>query len=93
MNLAHAADLAYAASGPPVNGGAAGMMQFILPFAMMFAILYFIVLRPQQRQKTVREKMLSALKKGDRVVMVYSQVRAYVIEAEQTLLKRRTVSR
>lgn len=31
--------------------------------------------------------------KGDRVVIVYSQVRAYVIEAEQTLLKRRTVSR
>jgi len=70
MNLAHAADLAYAASGAPVNGGGpGGMLQFILPFAMMFAILYFIVLRPQQRQKSEREKMLSALKKGDRVVM------------------------
>jgi hypothetical protein len=31
--------------------------------------------------------------KGDRVVIVYSQVRAYVIEAEQTQAKRRTVSR
>jgi preprotein translocase subunit YajC len=70
MNLAHAADLAYAAAGPPVNGGGGlgGMMQFLLPFAMMFAILYFIVLRPQQRQKADRDRMLSALKRGDRVV-------------------------
>ena len=60
-------DVAYAAAAPPGNG-AAGMMQFILPFAMMFAILYFIVLRPQQRQKADRDRMLNALKKGDRVV-------------------------
>ena len=50
------------------GGGPGGMLQFILPFAMMFAILYFIVLRPQQRQKADRERMLTALKKGDRVV-------------------------
>jgi preprotein translocase subunit YajC len=69
MNLAYAADLAYAAAGPPANGGGpAGIINMILPFAAMFAILYFIVLRPQQRQKSDRERMLSALKKGDRVV-------------------------
>jgi preprotein translocase subunit YajC len=65
MNLV---DIAYASAAPPGNGGAAGMMQFILPFAMMFAILYFIVLRPQQKQKADRDRMLNALKKGDRVV-------------------------
>src|SRR5882672_8439882 len=65
MNLV---DLAYAAAGPPGNGGAGGMLQLVLPFAMMFAILYFIVLRPQQRQKADRERMLTAIKKGDRVV-------------------------
>jgi len=65
MNLV---DIAYASAGPPNGGGAAGMMQFVLPFAMMFAILYFIVLRPQQKQKADRERMLGALKKGDRVV-------------------------
>jgi preprotein translocase subunit YajC len=64
MNLV---DLAHASAGPPANG-AGGMLQLVLPFAMMFAILYFIVLRPQQRQKADRERMLTALKRGDRVV-------------------------
>jgi preprotein translocase subunit YajC len=69
MNLAHAADLAYAASAPP--GGAGGPAAFVQPlilFGAMFAIFYFIVLRPQQRQKAERERMLAALKKGDKVV-------------------------
>jgi preprotein translocase subunit YajC len=69
MNLAHAADVAYAAASPP--GGAGGPAAFVQPlilFGAMFAIFYFIVLRPQQRQKAERERMLSALKKGDRIV-------------------------
>jgi preprotein translocase subunit YajC len=69
MNLAHAADLAYAAAVPPGNAGGAGaFLQPLILFGAMFAIFYFIVLRPQQRQKADRERMLSALKKGDRVV-------------------------
>jgi preprotein translocase subunit YajC len=69
MNLAHAADLAYAASAPPGSaGGPAAFVQPLIMVAAMFAIFYFIVLRPQQRQKAERERMLQALKKGDRVV-------------------------
>jgi len=37
-------------------------------FAAMFAIFYFLMIRPQQRQKGERERMLRALKRGDRVV-------------------------
>ena len=69
MNLAHAADLAYAASAPPGSaGGPAAYLQPLILFGAMFAIFYFIVLRPQQRQKAERERMLSALKRGDKVV-------------------------
>jgi preprotein translocase subunit YajC len=69
MNLAHAAELAYAASSPPGSaGGPAAFVQPLILFGAMFAIFYFIVLRPQQRQKAERERMLTALKKGDRVV-------------------------
>lgn len=69
MSLAHAADLAYASAAPP--GGAGGGMAFLQPlllFGAMFAIFYFIVIRPQQRQKSDRDRMLSALKRGDRVI-------------------------
>jgi preprotein translocase subunit YajC len=69
MNLAHAADIAYAAAAPPGGGGGMGAIaQPLILFGAMFAIFYFIVLRPQQKQKADRERMLSALKKGDRVV-------------------------
>ena|SRR5213594_2819556 len=69
MNLAYAADIAYAAAAPPGNaGGLAAYANMLLPFVAMAAIFYFIVMRPQQRQKADRERMLGALKKGDRVV-------------------------
>src|ERR1700745_1646174 len=69
MNLAHAADMVYAATAPPGNaGGPAAFVQPLILFGAMFAIFYFIVLRPQQRQKADRERMLSALKRGDRGV-------------------------
>lgn len=84
MNLV---DIAYASAGPPGNG-AAGMMQFVLPFAMMFAILYFIVLRPQQKQKADRDRMLGALKKGDRVVTTSGIHGTVVGLAEQTVTLR-----
>lgn len=89
MNLV---DVAHAAAGAPVNGGggAAGMMQFILPFAMMFAILYFIVLRPQQKQKADRERMLTALKRGDRVVTTSGMHGTVIGLGEQTVTLRVT---
>ena len=69
MNVAHAADLAYAASQPPGGqGGSAAVVTQILFFAAIFAIFYFLLIRPQQRQKRERERLLSAVKKGDRVV-------------------------
>jgi len=89
MTLAHAADLAWAAAGPPANGGGpAGILQMVLPFAAMFAILYFIVLRPQQRQKAERERMLGALKKGDRVVTTSGIHGTVVGLAEHTITLR-----
>jgi preprotein translocase subunit YajC len=65
MNLA---DIAYAAAPGSGAGGPSAFVQPLILFGAMFAIFYFIVLRPQQRQKADRERMLGALKKGDRVV-------------------------
>jgi preprotein translocase subunit YajC len=68
MNAAHAADLAYAASGPPGASGSSALVTQVLFFAAIFAIFYFLLIRPQQKQKRDREQMLSAIKKGDRIV-------------------------
>ena len=69
MNYADAADLAFAASSPPGgSGGPSGLLMQGVFFAAIFAIFYFLLIRPQQRQKRDREQMLSAVKKGDRVV-------------------------
>jgi len=69
MNVAHAADLAFAAAAPPGGaGGSSALLTQVMFFAAIFAIFYFLLIRPQQRQKRDRESMLAAVKKGDRVV-------------------------
>jgi preprotein translocase subunit YajC len=51
---------------------AAGEQQSIIPTLVMFAfiigIFYFMIIRPQQKRQKEREKLLSALKKGDKIV-------------------------
>ena len=69
MNVAHAADLALASAMPPGGAGGASALPTLGMFALMFVIFYFLLIRPQQRQKRDREQMLTAVKKGDRVVM------------------------
>ena len=86
MNVA---DVLFAAAAPP--GGAGGSAAFVQPlilFGAMFAIFYFIVLRPQQRQKAERERMLSAVKKGDRVVTSSGMHGTVVGLAEHTITLR-----
>ena len=68
MNLAHAADLTLAAAFPPGGSGSNAMLTQVVFFGAIFAIFYFLLIRPQQRQKRDRELMLAKVKKGDRVV-------------------------
>jgi preprotein translocase subunit YajC len=44
------------------------MLRLIVPYALVFAIFYFILIRPQQRQRKQHELTIQNLKKGDRVV-------------------------
>ncbi len=61
-------DVAYAAALSPGGGGAGSVATQLVFFAAIFAIFYFLLIRPQQKQKREREALLSAVKKGDRVV-------------------------
>ncbi|MDR1257611.1 MAG: preprotein translocase subunit YajC [Spirochaetaceae bacterium] len=61
--------------GAPQGGGAApasGMEQIVsfAPFILIIAIFYFLIIRPQNKKQKETQKMLSALKKGDKVVTV-----------------------
>jgi preprotein translocase subunit YajC len=63
-----AARIAFAAMGPPSGSGPGSMVTQLLFFGAIFAIFYFLLIRPQQKQKKERERMLALIKKGDRVV-------------------------
>ena len=60
------ADDAAPVAGAP-EGLSAGMMNY-LPFILIFAVFYFLVIRPQQTKLAEQEKMIKALQRGDRVV-------------------------
>ena len=47
--------------------GAGGGMN-ILFFGALFAIMYFVLIRPQQKQAKEQQTMIAALKKGDDVI-------------------------
>jgi preprotein translocase subunit YajC len=56
-------------ASPPGGGGAEGsMMSTLIMFGLIIAIFYFMILRPQQKRAKERQKMLDAVKKGDRVI-------------------------
>jgi preprotein translocase subunit YajC len=62
-------DFAYAMAPSPGGGGSGGGIMSVLPLMIgMFAIMYFLIIRPQQKQRREREDLLRAIKKGDRVV-------------------------
>lgn len=50
-------------------GGAAGgaLIQF-LPLILIFAIMYFLLIRPQQKKLKQHQAMVAALRRGDQVV-------------------------
>ena len=63
-----AAQTAFAAMGPPSGSGPSSVVTQLLFFGAIFAVFYFLLIRPQQKQKKERERMLASVKKGDRVV-------------------------
>lgn len=60
--------LAYALGGSGGGGGGGGGFGAFIPLILMFAIFYFLLIRPQQKKAKVHKEMIAAVKKGDRVV-------------------------
>ncbi|MFC2134889.1 preprotein translocase subunit YajC [Bacteroidota bacterium] len=56
------------AMAPQGGEGGGGMMSTLIMFGAIFAIFYFMIIRPQQKKAKEREKMLSEIQKGDKIV-------------------------
>jgi preprotein translocase subunit YajC len=52
----------------PVGGGATGLLMGILPWLLIFAIFYLLMIRPQQRRVKEHQAAIAAVKKGDEVI-------------------------
>lgn len=48
-------------------GGAAALAQFV-PLILIFGIMYFLLLRPQQKKMKEHQAMVAALRRGDQVI-------------------------
>ena len=56
---------AFAQAAP---GGAAGAFTSFVPLILIFAIMYFLLIRPQQKKLKEHKAMIEALRRGDQVV-------------------------
>lgn len=50
--------------------GSAGNFSFLFIIIIMFAVMYFTMIRPGKKQQTQRQTMLDSMKKGDAIVTV-----------------------
>ncbi|HEY8269228.1 MAG TPA: preprotein translocase subunit YajC [Xanthobacteraceae bacterium] len=49
-------------------GGGNDMLVSLLPFILIFVIMYFLILRPQQRRVKAHQEMVKSLRRGDTVI-------------------------
>jgi preprotein translocase subunit YajC len=49
-------------------GGEGGMLMSLLPFALIFVIMYFLILRPQQKRVKQHQEMVKNVRRGDTVI-------------------------
>lgn len=66
LQTANASGAPGAAAG---TAAGAGMISF-LPLILIFLIMYFLMIRPQNKKQKETQKMLEALKKGDKVITI-----------------------
>ncbi len=70
-------DILHALSQP---GGQGGGVAAFLPMLLMFAVIYFLLIRPQIRRQKKQRSMLGDLQKGDQVLTrggLYGKIDAF----------------
>ena len=62
--------LFYTAAGTDAAGGALGMGSMLIPLIIMVALMYFLMIRPENKRKKEAENMRNNLKKGDQITTI-----------------------
>lgn len=70
------------AMAPQGGDGGGSLISTLIMFGAIFAIFYFMIIRPQQKRAKEREKLLSNIEKGDKVITT-GGVHATVIGIEE----------
>ncbi|MGE4371835.1 MAG: preprotein translocase subunit YajC [Xanthobacter sp.] len=76
------------AQGAQGAAGGADMLIQLAPFLLIFVVMYFLILRPQQKRAKVHQEMVNSLRRGDVVVTaggLVGKVTKVVDEAEVEL--------
>jgi preprotein translocase subunit YajC len=85
--------MAQTKAGAPVDSSPMGQffgggMSFPVMMALMFGILYFMVIRPQSQERKKLEKKISELKKGDKVLTTSGMFATVVsVESDRAVLR------
>ena len=70
----------------PAGGGLMGTLTMLLPMVIMFAILYFFMIRPQKKKDKEIQDMRSSLQIGDEVITTGGIIGIVVSLKEDTLV-------
>ncbi|MGM9602347.1 MAG: preprotein translocase subunit YajC [Faecousia sp.] len=52
------------------GGSGGGLLTMLLPLILMFALFYFIAIRPESKRKKEAEAMRNAVKTGDEIITI-----------------------
>ena len=63
-----------------------GMGSMLLPLVLMLALMYFLMIRPENKRKKQAEEMRNSLKKGDQITTIGGIVGKIVHVAEETIV-------
>jgi preprotein translocase subunit YajC len=85
--LIHAPAVFALGAKPPADPNAPPPPAWVsfMPMLVMIAVFYFLLIRPQMKQKNDRQKMIDSLKKGDKIVTQGGIIATVVNMASTTL--------
>ena len=68
------------------GGGEGGILMTVLPFVVLIAVFYFLLIRPESRKKKAAEKMRRELSIGDQITTIGGIVGTVCAVKENTIV-------